>query len=365
QDNGNYSMLAGNFTTTTGPYTFGTYLWAKFDDLPKWERKLVEGPYIHHMAEIEGDYSQELREFCKYVPGLTLDTVERSHARKKRRTLPMSLVNLQDVLAIAEKKCCAIPAFNVYNLETIMGVAQAAEEMHTAVIFQVYSRLFDSDNGRLLAPCIREAIAGLSVPAAFHLDHGAGTLEVQRALRYGATGIMIDASALPLEENIALTRRTATECGYLGVPVEGELGHVGTTRDSAMGEYTKVDEAKMYAAQTGVAALAILVGTAHGRYRQAPKLDIDRIAAIRAATDMPLVLHGGSGVPDDQIRAAIAAGIRKINFGTDLCYAFLDGVFGVSRDIVAIDLFMKDPIAAVRAFAMEKIELLGAKNSNG
>ena len=111
-----------------------------------------------------------------------------------------------------------------------------------------------------------------------------------------------------------------------------------------------------------MSALAILVGTAHGRYKKAPKLDVERIAAIREATNgLPLVLHGGSGVPDDQIRAAIEAGIRKINFGTDVCYSFLDGVFGVSRDIVAIDLFMKQPVLAVKAYAAEKIRLLGAE----
>lgn len=104
----------------------------------------------------------------------------------------------------------------------------------------------------------------------------------------------------------------------------------------------------------------MLVGTAHGRYKKPPKLDIERIADIKKATGIPLVLHGGSGIPDDQIVSSIKAGIRKINFGTDVCYSFLDGVFGVSRDIVAIDLFMKEPIKAVKAFALSKINLLGA-----
>ena len=174
--------------------------------------------------------------------------------------------------------------------------------------------------------------------------------------------LLLTASALPLEQNIATTRRTVEMAQACGVSVEGELGHVGTTKDESMGEFTKVDEAVRFVNETGVSALAILVGTAHGRYKKAPKLDIERIAAIREATGrLPLVLHGGSGVPDDQIRAAIEAGIRKINFGTDVCYSFLDGVFGVSRDIVAIDLFMKDPVLAVKAYAAEKICLLGAE----
>lgn len=268
------------------------------------------------------------------------------------------LVNLKTILDIAEKGNFAIPAFNVYNLENVMGVMQAAEELNAPVIFQCYSRLFDSDNARLLAPTILEAARMMGVPVVFHLDHGAGEPQVMRALRYGATGVMMDASALPFEGNVAQTRRVVELCQAAGVPVEGELGHVGTTRDAAMGEYTKVDEAVEFVKQTGVSALAILVGTAHGRYKQAPVLDIQRIADIKAATGIPLVLHGGSGVPDDQIRKAIDAGIRKINFGTDLCYAFLDSVFAVDRSIFAVDLFMKDPIQGVKAFAAEKIKLL-------
>ena len=273
------------------------------------------------------------------------------------------LVNLTDILAIAERKNCAVPAFNVYNMETVMGVAQAACELNAPVIFQVYSRLFDSELGDMLAPVILKAIAALKTPCAFHLDHGAGEKEVERALRNGATGVMIDASAHEFDKNAAITRSVVQRASFVGVPVEGELGHVGTTRDETMGEFTKADEAAEFVRQTGVSALAILVGTAHGRYKKAPRLDIDRIGAIRAATGIPLVLHGGSGVPDDQIRSAVAAGIRKVNFGTDLCYSFLDGVFEVSRDIVAVDLFMKEPIARVKAFAMEKIRLLGAEDA--
>ena len=111
---------------------------------------------------------------------------------------------------------------------------------------------------------------------------------------------------------------------------------------------------------TGVAALAVAVGTAHGRYKQAPVLAIDRIAEIKAATNVALVLHGGSGVPDDQIQKAVQAGIRKINFGTDLCYSFLDKVFETDKNKVAIDLFMYGPIDAVKDFAVSKIQLLGA-----
>ncbi|MDO5579763.1 MAG: class II fructose-bisphosphate aldolase [Planctomycetia bacterium] len=271
------------------------------------------------------------------------------------------LVNLNEVLKIAESKKFAVPAFNVYNMETAMGIFQAAEELRAPVIVQSYSRLFASGAAFYLAPSVLKGAEKVSVPVCFHLDHGAGEMEVQRALRYGCTGIMVDCSALPLEENIAATKRYAEICDYVGVPVEGELGHIGTTKESEMAEYTKVDEAVRFAAETKVAALAILVGTAHGRYKKAPHVDVQRIADIHAATDTPLVLHGGSGIPDDQVRESIQAGIRKVNFGTDICYSFLDKVFETSRDLVAVDIFMRDAIENVKKFAMEKIRLLDAE----
>lgn len=272
------------------------------------------------------------------------------------------LVSFEEILDIAVKGNFAVPAFNAYNMETVMGVMEAAEEANAPVIIQSYSRLFTNEEGYFVSPIILAAAKKTSVPICFHLDHGAGTTEVTRALRYGATGIMIDKSALPLEDNIAETKKIVNMCAAVGVQVEGELGHVGSVNDESMAEYTNVDEAVRFVNETGVAALAVLVGTAHGRYKQAPVLDIERISDISKATNLPLVLHGGSGVPDEQIIAAVKAGIRKINFGTDVCYSFLDKIFETSRDLIAIDIFMKDAIKSVKAFAMSKIELLGAKD---
>jgi len=270
------------------------------------------------------------------------------------------LTDLDTILKIAEKRECAIPAFNVYNMESVMGVMAAAEETQAPVIFMMYSRLFDHVNGALAAPMILEAIRRLPTPAVFYLDHGAGIAEVMRALRYGASGVMIDASNFPLEENIAKTRQAVQLSAECGVPVEGELGHIGSVADEKMSEYTDPAEAERFVRETGVAALAVMVGTAHGRYKKAPVLDIPRLRKIRDAAGIPLVLHGGSGVPDDQVRMAIEAGVRKVNFGTDLCYSFLDSVFAVDRSTVALDLFMREPIKAVKDFAISKIRLLEA-----
>lgn len=272
------------------------------------------------------------------------------------------LVNLKEILDIAKGKGFAIPAFNVYNMETVMGVIDAAKKAKAPIIIQSYSRLFSNEEAFYLAPIVLKAAQEADVPVCFHLDHGAGEKEVTRALRYGCTGVMIDASMQSFEENIATTKKIEEMCAAVNVPIEGELGHIGSTKDGITTEYTKVDEAVKYVNETGVCALAIMVGTAHGHYKQAPKLAIDRIKEIADATDVALVLHGGSGVGDDQIKEAIKAGITKINFGTDVCCSFLNTVFDTSRDLIAVDLFMKDAIKAVSAFAAEKIKLLGAEN---
>ena len=274
------------------------------------------------------------------------------------------LVNLKTVLSLAEAGGCAIPAFNVYNMETVMGAVSAAEELRAPVILQVYPRLMKEEAGYYLSPVILAAAKKATVPVCFHLDHGPSELETTRAIRYGATGIMLDGSTLPFEENIALTRRVVDTCSYLDVQVEGELGHIGSTSDKEQDEFTTPEDAATFIEKTGVACLAVAVGTAHGRYKKPPKLDIERIRAIRRATDgAPLVLHGGSGVPDEEIKKGVAAGVRKMNFATDICYTFLDSCQEELQRpdrAIAIDNFMKRPIEAVKEFCKTRIKLVGA-----
>ena len=274
------------------------------------------------------------------------------------------LVNLQTIIGMAEQGNFCVPAFNVYNIETAMGVIQAAEEAQAPVIMQIYPRLLNEEVGYYLCPVVVAAAQKASVPVCFHLDHGPSEQEVIRALRWGASGIMLDGSANPLEQNIAVTRHIVELCSAIGVGVEGEIGHVGSVNDDKMGDFTDPAEAARFVQETGVTCLAVLIGNAHGHYKKPPNLDIDRVKAIRKATDgIPLVLHGGSGIPDDQVKAAIAAGVRKMNIGTDVCCAFAEGTKEILDDptrSLAVDLFMKHPIKTVKALALDKINLVGA-----
>ena len=274
------------------------------------------------------------------------------------------LVSLKEVIDLAEKGNFAIPAFNVYNTETVMGVVKAAEEMRAPVIIQVYPRLLNEEVGYYLCPAIVAAARKATVPVCFHLDHGPSEMEVQKALRWGATGIMYDGSVHPIDENIKNTKHIVDICSSVEVSVEGELGHVGSVNDDAMDEFTDPQEAAEFVKNTNVCCLAVLIGNAHGHYKKTPNLDIERVKAIREATGgTPLVLHGGSGIPDDQVKAAIKAGIRKMNIGTDVCCAFAEGTKETLENperSIAVDLFMKHPIESVKKMAVEKIKLVGA-----
>lgn len=275
------------------------------------------------------------------------------------------LVNLQTIIGMAEKGEYCIPAFNVYNVETVMGIVDAAEEAKAPVIIQIYPRLINEEVGFYIAPAIIAAAHRASVPICLHLDHGPSEWEATRALRYGFTGVMLDGSVHPLEENIAITKHIVETCKAAGVGVEGEIGHVGSVNDEAMDEFTDPDEAAKFVKETGVTCLAVLIGNAHGHYKKPPCLDIERVKAIRKATgNIPLVLHGGSGIPDEQVKAAIKAGVRKMNIGTDVCCAFADGTLESLNDpkrSLAVDIFMKKAVESVKKMALEKIALVGAK----
>ena len=233
------------------------------------------------------------------------------------------LVNLTEILKIAEEKQCAIGMFNATGFDSLQAVIKAAEELDQPVII-AHAEVHNVYNDiSLVGPAMVAMAKEAKVPVCVHLDHGTSLEMIYRALRLGFTSVMIDASALPYEENLAVTKQVTEIAHAMGVSVEAELGRLVTGEDGKAGEgitlapadyYTDPEEAKAFCEATGVDALAIAFGTAHGFYKSQPKLDFDVIKSVRAATGLPLVMHGGSGVSDEGFRQAIAAGIRKINY---------------------------------------------------
>lgn len=242
----------------------------------------------------------------------------------------MPLVTTKEMFQKAQAGHYAVGAFNVENLEMVMAVIRAAEELNAPVIMQSTPSTVKYAGLDYYLAMAKAAAERASVPVAMHLDHG-NTFELaMQALRTGYTSIMIDGSHGSFEENIALTRRVAEACLPSDISVEAELGKVGGKEDDLEAEhdspYTDPQQAKEFVERTNVCSLAVAIGTAHGLYHGTPKLDLDRLSAIHEVVSIPLVLHGASGVPDDAVRESIKRGICKVNFATELRIAYSDGV---------------------------------------
>ena len=240
------------------------------------------------------------------------------------------LVTTKEMLLDAQKNHYAVGAFNVENLEFVMAVLAAAEETKSPVIMQTTPGTVKFAGLDYFYGMVKAAAERASVPVALHLDHGDGYDRCMQALRTGYTSVMIDGSHESFEDNIALTASVARAGAAMGVPVEAELGKVGGKEDdgpAVEGEnpYTDPDEAREFVERTGCTSLAIGVGTSHGVYTAEPHIEQDVVKAIRAAVDVPLVLHGTSGVPDEQVAEAVKNGICKVNYATELRQAFTKG----------------------------------------
>lgn len=233
------------------------------------------------------------------------------------------LVNLKEILKIAEQDKSAIGMFNATGFDSLQAVVSAAEELNKPVII-AHAEVHNVYNDiSMVGPAMVAVAKSAKVPVCVHLDHGTSLDMVYKALRLGFTSVMMDASALPYEENLAVTKRITEAAHAMGVSVEAELGRL-VTGEAGSGEemknakaedfYTRPDEAEAFCAATGIDALAIAFGTAHGFYTAQPKLDFDVVKNVAAATGLPLVMHGGSGVSEEGFKKAIANGIRKINY---------------------------------------------------
>jgi ketose-bisphosphate aldolase len=238
----------------------------------------------------------------------------------------MSLSDMKSLLVTARETSYAVGAFTVWDMESVQAVVGAAESLQVPVIAQVGPWEADFAGMELLSDIVKHVAFRASVRVALHLDHGESFDRAMQAIHCGFTSVMIDASNLPFEENAAITREVVKCAHAAGVSVEGEIGMVGggihsaeTCGDAAM---TNPQEAARFVAETSVDALAVAIGNAHGFYKAPPKLDFARLAKISERVSIPLVLHGGTGIPDDAIREAIKHGIAKINVCTEFVAAF-------------------------------------------
>ena len=234
------------------------------------------------------------------------------------------LVNLSKVLKDAQKGNYAVGLFNTIDLDMLEAVISAAEETRSPVIVGTAEVLLPYGELSLILPSIIEKAKNATVPVVVHFDHGLTFERTMEALKLGVSSIMFDASTGSFEENIAQTAEMVKIAHSLGATVEGEIGHVGQASNGDGNDedcYTTPQEAVDFINKTGVDALAIAIGTAHGVYKSKPRLDLERLKEIRQATDTPLVLHGGSGLSDEDFKNVVKNGIAKVNIFTDLCLA--------------------------------------------
>lgn len=279
----------------------------------------------------------------------------------------MPLVNPIKLMKVAQERGLCIAAFNVHNLETVQAVIDGAAKQRSPVIIQTTPGTLRHTGIPQIAACVKAAAELVDIPVALHVDHCSSFETIVRCIRRGYTSVMIDGSHLPYTENVALVREVVKVAHAAGVAVEAELGRIGGSEDDLMVDETKAAltdpaEAEAFVEATQVDTLAVAIGTAHGQYKGKPKLDFPRLSAIRNRLNLPLVLHGASGLAHEVIRECIRRGINKINIATELKDSMAEAIK---------ECFCKDPTetdprrymgaakAAVEKVVREKILLCG------
>ena len=276
----------------------------------------------------------------------------------------MALVTTKQLLLDAQKGGYAIGAFNVENMEMVQAVLAAAEELNSPVIMQTTPSTVKYAGLDYYLANVEAAAKRTKVPVVMHLDHGNSFELAMQAYRTGYTSIMIDGSHEGFEDNIALTSAVVKACHPGEVPIEAELGKVGGKEDDLDGgegdPYTNPQEAAEFVERTGIDSLAVAIGTAHGVYKGVPKLDFSRLSEIRKAVSIPLVLHGTSGVPDEDVAECIKRGICKVNYATDLRIAFTKGINQVLKenpDTIDPKKYNAKGREEVRKYVMHKMKI--------
>ena len=276
------------------------------------------------------------------------------------------LVNMNDILLPAKEEHYGVGFFNAVNVEMARAVIETAEELRSPVMIGTAEVLLPTTNLNLVADYLLPMAREASVPVAVHYDHGLTFDRCMQALRLGFSSVMFDCSTKSYEDNVEAVAEMVKICHGMGVTVEGELGHVGDNEGAGKlakpsDYFTDPDMAVDYVKKTGIDALAIAVGNAHGDYKFPPKLDFERISVISERTGLPLVLHGGSGLSDDDFREAVKRGICKINIFTDLDKAGKNGVArGLEEGAASMCSLIPYEIEAMKAVVGEKIHLFGS-----
>lgn len=273
------------------------------------------------------------------------------------------LANFRELLDAAQAGHYAVGAYDLIDMEMLYGILDAAEQIDTPVILQ-YAQVFEPtvDISRFARLLVAAAEAA-RVPVAVHLDHGQDLETVKKCVELGFGSVMIDASSRPFEENVALTRQVVEYCRPLGVPVEAELGHVGEAAQYDLSNYHYTDPglAAQFVERTGIDALAVAIGNAHGAYSSTPQINFEVLAAVRGAVSVPLVLHGASGIPDEDIRRAVEGGITKINIFTELTQQAAVELSACAADGYNIFSVSKAIRTGTRDRCLQKIRLFGTR----
>ena len=279
------------------------------------------------------------------------------------------LATLNDVLKPAQAGRYAVGLFNTTDTDMLQAAIEAAEEARSPIIIGTAEVLLPYGELTLIAPALLAAAARASVPVVVHYDHGLTFEKTMEALKLGFSSVMYDASAKDYEANVAETAEVTKIAHAFGATIEGEIGHVGLAQDGddRNGQYTTVAEAVDFSTKTGVDALAVAVGNAHGVYKSKPCIQLDRIAELNAAVKCPLVMHGGSGLSADDFRNAIARGVAKMNIHTDMVCAGMRAMYeqcdAHNREkIVTWDYLdtRKAKVEAIKAVVAEKLRLFGS-----
>jgi len=278
------------------------------------------------------------------------------------------LVTGKEILLDAQKNAYGVGAFNVNNMEIIQAIVEAAEETKSPVILQASQGGINYAGIEYIAALAKTAAEKATVPVAIHLDHGTDFKQIISCIRHDFSSVMIDGSKYEFEENINKTREVVEIAHAVGVSVEAELGKIGGTEDDITvhekdATFTDPKEAKEFVERTGVDSLAIAVGTAHGVYKGEPNIDFDRISEIKKLVDVPLVLHGSSGVAYDDLREAISRGICKINIDTDLRAAFTRAIHEFIKsnpEVIDPRKILGPAKEAMKETIKEKMEVFGS-----